>query len=86
MELGEDLYVKWRVKSTGAIYEDTVDLRRRLPRDITGQRLYFIAQGAQLHVYLISMNERRPPDMPAVGPKMYSHMKVVEIYPEPVRR
>src|SRR5438128_1525557 len=30
MRRGDSLYVKWRMKSTGAVYEDTVDLRHRL--------------------------------------------------------
>jgi hypothetical protein len=33
---GEYLYVKWRIKSTEQVYEDTVDLRNRLPDDIAG--------------------------------------------------
>lgn len=54
MTVGDDLYVKWRIKSTGAIYEDTVDLKSRLPDDITHHRIYAIVHGSQLHVYLIS--------------------------------
>lgn len=32
------LYVKWRIKSTGEVYEDTVDLRSRLPFNMAEQR------------------------------------------------
>ncbi len=54
LQRGDDLYVKWRIKSTGEVYEDTVDLKSRLPDDITHHRIHFIVQGAQLYVYLIS--------------------------------
>jgi hypothetical protein len=57
--LEDSLYVKWRIKATGTIYEDTVDLKNRLPSDITGQRIYFIIEGAQLYVYLISLDPVR---------------------------
>src|SRR5580698_6515595 len=35
--VGDSLYVKWRVKPTGTVYADTVDLKSRLPSDITGK-------------------------------------------------
>jgi hypothetical protein len=52
---GDSLYVKWRIKDSGKEYEDTVDLKSRLPRSIKDQRIYFIIDGAQLYVYLISL-------------------------------
>lgn len=79
---GDLLYVKWRNKSSGQIYEDTVDLRQRLPANIIDHRIHFIIKGAQLYVYLISMKERHPPDIPSTGPEMYDHLKVIEIYPD----
>jgi hypothetical protein len=65
MPLGDSLYVKWRIKSTGAVYEDTVDLKSRLPEDITGQRIYFIVSGPQLHVYLIGSERLNPNPCPS---------------------
>ncbi len=52
MPRGEYLYVKWRVKATGEVYEDKVDLKHRLPADMTNQGLYFAIFGSQLYVYL----------------------------------
>jgi len=78
---GDFLYVKWRIKSTGQVYEDTVDLRRRLPADITDHRIHFIVKGPQLYVYLITP-ERRPPDMPPNGPRPYQYLKTITIYPD----
>lgn len=54
MLVGDDLYAKWRIKSTGEVCEDTVDLKGRLPDDITNHRIHFIIKGPQLYVYLIS--------------------------------
>lgn len=50
---GDYLYVKWRVKNTGQIYEDKVDLTTRLPRDITKHEIHFLIKGNQLFIYLI---------------------------------
>lgn len=77
---GDFLYVKWRIKVTGEILEDTVDLRERLPRNIEGHRIHFVVKGRQLYVYLISP---KPNPNRWVKPplSMYSHLKVDEIYP-----
>lgn len=78
---GEFLYVKWRLKSTGQVYEDNVDLRQRLPDDIKDHRVHFIIHGAQLYIYLITP-ERRTKDEPAIGPEMYRYRKTILIYPD----
>ena len=78
---GDELYVKWRIKSTGSVLEDTVDLRSRLPESIKGCEIYFIVKSAQLFVYLITQ-ERRPPDMPPNGPRHSQHLKTITIYPD----
>jgi hypothetical protein len=81
MPRGEFLYVKWRDKKTKQVYEDTVDLRSRLPADIEGQRVYFIIKGEQLFVYLIT-KENRLPGMPEIGPRVYRNKKVIQVYPD----
>lgn len=82
MPKGDYLYVKWRDNATGRVYEDTVDLRHRLPEDIADHTLYFMIRGAQLYVYLISpASVERPPEMRTVGPRMYRDRKIVRIYP-----
>jgi len=79
---GDFLYVKWRNRSTGQVYEDTVDLRKRLPANVTDQKVYFMIKGPQLYVYLISLREQRPPDMPPNGPRVYRSLKTITIYPD----
>jgi hypothetical protein len=59
MLLGKDLYVKWRIKSTGQVYEDTVDLTSRLPFSMSRKRLRFIVEGEKLYVYVIEREEVR---------------------------
>lgn len=77
---GEFLYVKWRIKETGEVLEDRVDLKERLPRNIEGCRIHFIVRGRQLYVYLISPKPNpdrfQKPPLP-----MYADLKVIEIYP-----
>ena len=78
---GDFLYVKWRLRDTGQVYEDEVDLRHRLPADITNHRIHFLIKGPQLYVYLISP-ERRPADVPPNGPRTYQYLKTLTIYPD----
>lgn len=78
---GETLYVKWRNRSSGTVYEDTVDLRQRLPADMTGRRVHFVVRGQQLYVYLIAP-EPRPPGAPATGPRLYRDRKSTLVYPD----
>lgn len=78
---GDFLYVKWQIKATGEIYEDTVDLRKRLPKDINDKRIHFIVNNKQLYVYLISKEKHN--HVVCDGPvKMYCHLKTIQIYPD----
>ena len=78
---GDDLYVKWRSRSTGHIYEDTVDLRNRLPADIANCRILFLVRGPQLYVYLVTPQKRSQDEAPN-GPRMYHDLKTLTIYPD----
>ncbi|MBD3810940.1 MAG: hypothetical protein IE917_01815 [Betaproteobacteria bacterium] len=95
--LEDSLYVKWRDKVTGNIYEDTVDLRSRLPRNIAGQRIHFIISGGRLFIYLIGSGRLSPnpcpsreelhklaaSDLPDVKVfSMYCYRKITRVYPD----
>ncbi len=47
------LYVKWRIKETGQVYEDRVDLTKRLPADMTRYRIHLVVRGEQLYIFLL---------------------------------
>lgn len=94
---GEFLYVKWRIKSTGEVFEDNVDLRKRLPYDIKKHRIYFVIKGAQLYVFLISPDrlEQNPcpsrDELRRLGKSdspfdkvfsMYCYRKITTLYPD----
>ena len=81
MRRGDFLYVKWRMKTTDQVYEDTVDLRKRLPANMEDDTVYFIVKGPQLYVYLITP-QRRDPDTPPNGPAVYASRKTITIYPD----
>jgi hypothetical protein len=70
------LYVRWRDEISGKVYEDTVDLARLLPRDITDHRIHFTVRGPLLFVYLITPQRRSPSDHP-VGPPEYRYLKTI---------
>lgn len=80
MPLGDTLYVKWRQKPDGPAYEDTVDLRPLLPRDMHRHDIHFMVDGPQLYVYLIDPAPR-PADWPVVGPRKFQNEKIRQIYP-----
>jgi len=60
--VGDFLYVKWRVMPGGEIFEDKVDLTKRLPKNMKFYALHFVVDGPQLYIYLI------PPTLPGVPP------------------
>jgi hypothetical protein len=80
MPVGDNLYVKWRINATGEVLEQTVDLRDRLPRDMTNHKIYFLIKQRELLIYVISP-EKRPPDWPKYEPPGWIHRKVYVVYP-----
>ena len=80
---GDTLYAKWQIKASGEVLDDTIHLKSRLPKDIAGHRLYFVIEGRQLHVYLISPR-LRPSSFPVVGPMKYRYYQAYAIYPDPI--
>ena len=91
---GEYLRVKWREKQSGEVREETVDLRNRLPGNITDHRIHFVIRGTNLYVYAIS-----PEKVPGLCPadtrdaartgtpedrifRMYCDLKIIQIYPD----
>ena len=81
MPLGDTLTVKWRIKATGQEFEDTVNLKPRLPSDMANQRIHFSVKESQLFVYVIDPVPR-PADWPVVGPRKFQYEKVTQIYPD----
>lgn len=69
MPVGEFLYVKWRIKATGAVFEDRVDLRERLPKNMTNHTLTFVPDKQQLHVFVVTPFPRNPNDEKYTVPK-----------------
>lgn len=54
MPVGEFLFVKWKLKATGEVFEQRVDLKDRLPKDMSGHELTFLMDGRQLYVYVVT--------------------------------
>lgn len=80
MPVGWEIYVKWRINDTGEVLEQTVDLRNRLPGDMTNHKIYFVIKQRELFVYVITP-ELRKSDHPIVGPNMFRYYKVMQIHP-----
>ena len=80
MKVGGEMYVKWRINATGEVFEQTADLRNRLPRNMDGVTVYFMVEGRQLNVYAIS-KKPRDPGTPPVGPRIYDDRKVTRVFP-----
>src|SRR3990167_1842339 len=82
MPIGDFMYVKWRIKATGEVLEDKVDLRDRLPRDMKDHGLTFVIDGKQLYLYVVTPEPKRPFDSPPILKTVRSRTYVTyEIYP-----
>lgn len=79
--LGDTLYVKWQDKTSGQVFEDTVNLKPLLPFSMYRKRIYFVVQGSQLHVYLTDLSTPKPKEMPIVGPFRVQSYVTQQIYP-----
>lgn len=82
MEVGQSLYVKWKVVESGQILEKTIDLRGKLPNNMTDHDIYFEIDHAQLIVFLKTPVIRGISD-PVVGPPQYRRYVVIKLYPVP---
>ncbi|MBL8387107.1 MAG: hypothetical protein JNK17_02620 [Hydrogenophaga sp.] len=90
MPIGDFLYVKWRDKATQKVYEDRVDLKKRLPsaKEMHGTDIYFLIDENQLYVYLVPPYDTEtklnylPPGKPANGPDSVSFLDVKTLYPD----
>jgi len=82
MPVGEFLYVQWRLKATGEVLEDRVDLRHRLPRDMSDHELTFVIDGRQLYVYVVTPQRRTSQNQAPVLRTWRSKFAMAyEIYP-----
>jgi hypothetical protein len=85
MRVEDSLYVKWRVLSTGKVYEDSVDLKSRLPWHMDHKIIHFSIKGPQLDVYVVEgddstqLHAAKAPDCPI---KLYKDFKCTRIYPD----
>jgi hypothetical protein len=80
MPIGDSLYFKWKIISTGMVYEKSVSLKGRLGEDMSGKRVYPMVNGSRLLVYLIS-NESRDQGAPLIGPTTFQDYKIKLVYP-----
>jgi len=81
MPVADFLYVKWRIKATGEILEDRVDLRNRLPFNMNEQGVTFVIDSKQLYVYLITRTAKRTVDSPPLRTTESRYLVTYEIYP-----
>lgn len=81
MPVGEFLYVKWRIKSTGEELEDKVDLRNRLPANMFEHKVTFVIDGKQLYVYLVTPTAKKTDSPPILKTSDSRFLVTYEIYP-----
>ena len=92
MPPGEFLYVKWRIKNSTQTFEDKVDLRSRLPKDMEGLTVHFVIKASQLYVYVIWPWDGKPWERESLksqfdpvlgGEKRFQGHMQMQIYPDP---
>ncbi|NEX60299.1 hypothetical protein [Noviherbaspirillum galbum] len=74
------LYVKWRNKATGIVFEESAELKKRLPSDITKCIVRFVIRNDHLFIYLLTQ-EPKPADWPSSEFTGFEHKKVYQVYP-----
>lgn len=85
LPMGEFLYVKWRIKATGEVREDRVDLRPLLPRTKDKQTVTFVIDGKQLYVYLVTNQPKAYMAPPVLKTYLSKSAVTFEIYPHNTR-
>lgn len=81
MPVGDFLYVKWRSKATGEIFEDRVNLRGRLASNMYQHRITFVIDGRQLFVYLVTPTTKHESEPPLLKTTESRYHVTYEIYP-----
>ncbi|MBO9648663.1 MAG: hypothetical protein J7605_09135 [Variovorax sp.] len=81
MPVGEFLYVKWRIKATGEVVDDWVDLRPLLPKDMTKHELIFFIEDRQLYLYLVTPTPKGVKDPPILKTYLSMFTVTYEIHP-----
>jgi hypothetical protein len=81
MPVGDFLYVKWRIKSTGEVVDNRVDLRNVLPRNMFEHGVTFVIDGEQLYVYLITPQTKQVDAPPLLRTTKSRYNVTYEIYP-----
>jgi hypothetical protein len=79
-EIGETLYVKWKIKSTGEILDDTIIMKKVLPDDINGMKLFFYIKQRQLYLFL-DTRLPKPKGWPEYEVMGYQYYKNYQLYP-----
>jgi hypothetical protein len=81
MPVAEFLYVKWRIKATGEVIEQRVDLRNLLPPNMDEHGVTFVIDGKQLYVYLVTPIPKHESDPPKLKTNLSLFTVTYEIYP-----
>jgi len=81
MPIGEFLYVRWRLKDSGEMIENRVDLRDRLPWDMRNKEVTFVIDGKQLYVYLVTDQGKEYGTPPVLKTWISKQYVTYEIYP-----
>lgn len=83
MPRGTSLYVKWKDTNTNEVFEDTVAMSKRLPKDMSEKIISLMIYGRQLYIFVTS-DKPHVPGTPVIGPSENKRLETIQIYPDPV--
>ncbi len=87
MPIGEFMYVKWRIKATGEVLEDRVDLRARLPHDMRDHSLTMVIDDRQLYLYVVTTQAKKTKEeTPVLKTWLSNYYLTYQIYPSLTKR
>jgi hypothetical protein len=79
-EVAETLWVKWKLKSSGEVFEDTISLTKWHPYISDGMNIFFVIREKQLSLYL-DTRQPRPAGWPRYPNVRQDYFKVYQLYP-----
>ena len=79
--VAQSLMVKWRIRASGKVIQQKVDLRPLLPPDMTAQTLTFVIEGEQLRIFIVTREARPKGSLPDQKTILSASWVAYEIYP-----
>lgn len=77
-DLPDHFYVKWQDRGTLVVYESSIDLKGKFPKDMHNTTITFLIKNNMVELYVVLQDAIYKGSTP-IGPDLYRHNKVIRI-------